>query len=161
MKGFAAAVVVVAVFAGFASAQPPATTGTPGPLQGYWKPVSVRFEDAEQMQDAVRPLITMVIDGEGCFLYFKVRDKGEERVALMTESTVRLAPGKDGPGSGDVELTFTKGPMKGHKRLGVYALANSQLRLCHGPADKPRPTAFEAPKGSGYFNEVWVLQPPK
>ena len=37
-----------------------------------------------------------------------------------------------------IEFTFAEGPFKGQRRHGIYELAGNQLKMCYGPADKPR-----------------------
>jgi hypothetical protein len=44
---------------------------------------------------------------------------------------------------------------KGSKRHGIFEFSGDQMKLCYGPAELPRPTNFEAPKGSAVFCEVW------
>ena len=59
------------------------------------------------------------------------------------------------------ELEVREGQRKGLKVHGIYEAAGSQLKICYGPVDKPRPTKFEAPAGSGFFNEVWSYLDPQ
>jgi uncharacterized protein (TIGR03067 family) len=57
-----------------------------------------------------------------------------------------------------IAFEFAEGPLKGQKRHGIYEIAGNQLKLCYGPSDKPKPTTFAAPAGSGLFLEVWARQ---
>ncbi|MGL6097432.1 MAG: hypothetical protein ACRC7O_16745, partial [Fimbriiglobus sp.] len=62
------------------------------------------------------------------------------------------------PAAGTFELNVKDGQRKGERRHGIYSVSGGSLRLCYGPADKPRPATYAAPKGSGMFNEVWVAE---
>lgn len=161
--GLAAAVVVGMV--GAAAGNPPlpasvvpAAAAVGGPLkavQGYWKPLSIRLE-GKPVADAERlGMLTMVYDGDESHLYFKSKKPGAEPIKLA-----RAAVTLD-PATRAVTFEYAMGPLKGHKRHGVYEVVGDELRLCYGPADKPRPTKFEAPADSGYYLEVWGKQPPK
>ena len=149
---------VAVLTAGAAVGQSPAG-GDQAAIQGNWKPVTARYEELEQMSAEVRGRVTLVFDANQCFLYLKARvgsgDQTQEKVVLLAISTVTL---DTTPGVKAIEFTFTDGAIKGQKRHGIYEVAGDQLKLCYGPADKPRPTTFASPRGSGLFNEVWNRQ---
>ena len=84
------------------------------------------------------------------------QDKPQEKAVLLAMSAVELTATPNGPKT--IEFTFLDGALKGKKRHGIYELSGDTLKLCYGPSDKPRPTAFASPAGSGYFNEVWTRE---
>lgn len=136
----------------------PAAAAVSGPLkavQGYWKPLSIRLE-GKPVADAERlGMLTMVYDGDESHLYFKSKKPGAEPIKLA-RAAVTLDPATKG-----VTFEYAMGPLKGQKRHGIYEVVGDELRLCYGPADKPRPAKFEAPADSGYYLEVWGKQPTK
>ena len=89
-----------------------------------------------------------------------LRGQGPQRPAegccglALAERRARSRP----PAPKSIAFEFADGPLKGQKRHGIYELAGNQLKLCYGPADKPKPTEFKAPANSGYFLETWARQ---
>jgi uncharacterized protein (TIGR03067 family) len=156
-------VVVLACVVGTARAQtpPPAATEPPAKapqgdlaaLQGYWKPLSIVHSGVsqEKMADELRKL-TGVFDQTEYHLYFKAPTKDPIRLARMTVTLDPTTTPKT------VVFEFAAGPLKGQKRHGIYELAGNELKLCYGEADKPKPTTFTAPTGSGHYLEVWARQ---
>lgn len=167
-KAIAAGVVVLsAAFAGAADPPlkapavqqaggnvPAAADPTPKPFVGVWVPVSCQFDGAEQWQGEegakVRESIVLSID------------KGEHKLYVITDAKAMLGKRVSTAGltadekAGTFELTMSEGVKKGERVHGIFAFDGDQMKLCYGPADKPRPTKFEAAKGSGTFNEVWT-----
>ena len=123
-------------------------------LQGNWKPLQCEYEGSPQMPADVMKQVTAVFDKNEYFLYFvdKGRD-GQPKVLRLAHASVGLDT-TTGPRS--ITFEFADGPLKGQKRHGIYEIAGNQLKLCYGPADKPRPTDFKAPPKSGYFLETWA-----
>jgi|SRR5579883_431834 len=131
--------------AAFASAADP--TG----VTGYWKPESVVFDGQEQFPDqAARKAVTLVVRGGEYRVYYCTDEKQDLGYRLVTAS-IRVNPAEK-----SVELTVREGERKGQKCHGTYEVKDGKLYLCYGPADKPRPTEFSAPAGSGLFCEVWA-----
>ncbi len=133
----------------------PATTGsTPKAFVGVWVPTSCQFDGAEQWQGAegakVREAIRLSIEGGQHKLYF-ITDAAKMLGQRLSTATLTVDEK-----AGTFELTMSDGHLKGEKRHGIFAFDGEQMKLCYGPADKPRPDKFEAAKGSGTFNEVWV-----
>lgn len=155
--------VCAAVLVGLAGVAEPAVRANPatvpegdlGVLQGYWKPLAVEFEGKSQMSADEMKKVTVVFDQTEYHLYYKDGAKDPLKLALMN---VTLDPATT-PKS--ITFEFAAGPLKGQKRHGIYELAGNQLKLCYGPAEKPKPTQFSAPDKSGYFLEVWAKQPGK
>jgi uncharacterized protein (TIGR03067 family) len=151
--------VVMAVLVGLAgvvAADPPPATpaGDLGLLQGYWKPLSIEFEGKPQVPSADElKKITAVFDQSEYHLYFKDPMKEPVKLAVMNVSLDPTTTPKT------IVFEFARGPLAGQKRHGIYEVAGSQLKLCYGPVEKPRPTSFAAPASSGYFLEVWGKQP--
>ncbi|MEO2091288.1 MAG: TIGR03067 domain-containing protein [Gemmataceae bacterium] len=133
---------------------PAAADPTPKAFVGVWVPVSCQFDGAEQWQGEegakVRDAIRLSIEGGQHKLYF-ITDA--QKMLGQRVSTAGLTADEKG---GTFELTMSEGLKKGEKVHGIFAFDGDQMKLCYGPADKPRPTKFEAPKGSGTFNEVWT-----
>jgi uncharacterized protein (TIGR03067 family) len=127
-------------------------------LQGQWKPLHCEYEGRSQMTPEVMKLVTAVFDQSDYVLYFTDRGKdGQPRRIVLATVQVRLDPTTQPKG---ITFEFKDGPLKGQKRHGIYQLAGNELRLCYGPADRPRPREFRAPAGSGYFLETWARQVP-
>lgn len=127
-------------------------------LQGQWKPLQCEYEGKPQMTPEVMKQITAVFDQNEYILYFTDRGKdGKPRQIMLAAVQVTLEPTTQPKG---IVFEFKDGPLKGQKRHGIYELAGNQLRLCYGPAEKPRPREFQAPAGSGYFLETWARQVP-
>jgi uncharacterized protein (TIGR03067 family) len=121
---------------------------------GYWKPQSVIYAGQEQMPDPKsRAAITLVVrDGE--YRMYVLSDAKRQLHLRLFTADLRLDPV-----SKSFELTVKDGDKKGQKRHGIYEVTNGQLKICYGPAEKPRPTKFEAPPGSEYFLETWTPDP--
>lgn len=137
-----------------ASALPPDLAG----LQGNWKPLSVQFEGKAQMTADEMKKITVVFDRTEFHLYYADKSTNPPRVLRLAQMNIALDPATT-PKS--ITFEFAEGPLKGQKRHGIYELAGNELKLCYGPADKPKPSTFAAPEKSGYFLEVWAKQPTK
>jgi uncharacterized protein (TIGR03067 family) len=146
-----------------ATADPPATApaGDLGKLQGYWKPLQCELEGKGQMPPDVMKQVTVVFDKSEYFLYFKdskLDKDGKPIVFRLAKAGIAL---DEGTSPRSITFEFLDGPLKGKKSHGIYELAGNQLKMCYGPADKPKPTKFESPAGSGYFLETWARQQPK
>lgn len=159
-KVWSAAVVAVLALNAAGAAEPASDSPPVGPvpeafkpLQGVWKPLSVQYDATEQIPEAkTRSMLTMVVAGNEFRTYYRSDPKGEYGFRLFT-TTVALDPG-----SKTFSLTVTDGQKKGESRHGIYEVTGDTLKLCYGPTDKPRPTAFAAPKGSGIFFETWQIE---
>jgi uncharacterized protein (TIGR03067 family) len=139
----------------------PASAPVPGDLaalQGNWKPLSVQFEGKAQMTADEMKKITVVFDKSEFHLYYADKSTNPPRVLRLAQMNIALDPTTT-PKS--ITFEFAEGPLKGQKRHGIYELAGNELKLCYGPIDKPKPSAFAAPEKSGYFLEVWAKQPVK
>jgi uncharacterized protein (TIGR03067 family) len=138
---------------------PPSTPpGDLGTAQGNWKPLQVEFENKPQMTAEEMKKITAVFDQTEYHLYFADKDVNPPKVLKLAVMNVTM-DGSTTPKT--IVFEYASGPLKGQKRHGIYELAGNQLKLCYGPADKPKPTMFAAPEKSGYFLEVWARQPTK
>jgi uncharacterized protein (TIGR03067 family) len=154
-----------AVLAGLVAVVGPAVGHDPAPsddlalLQGNWKPLSIKFEDKDQMATAADlQKVTAVFDKTEYHLYYADKAVNPPKVLKLAVANVVLDPNATPK---VIEFTFAAGPLQGQKCHGIYELAGNQLKLCYGPADKPRPAGFNAPVKSGYFLEVWAKQPTK
>ena len=156
-----------AVLVGFVGAiglaageNPPVTTAKmPADLtavQGNWKPLSVDFESKPQMPAEEMQKVTGVYDQSEYHLYYADKTQTPPKVLKLAVMNVTLDPSTNPK---TITFEFAKGPLQGQKRHGIYELAGNQLKMCYGPAEKPKPTSFQAPANSGYFLEVWAKQP--
>jgi uncharacterized protein (TIGR03067 family) len=140
-----------------ALADPPAPPATDlDKLQGYWKPLQCDSEGKAMMPVDLMKQVTVVFDKSEYHLYFKdsKTDKDGKPIVLR----LALANIALDPAAKTITFEFADGPLKGKKSHGIYDLAGDQLKMCYGPADKPRPAKFESPAGSGYFLETWARQ---
>ncbi len=48
-----------------------------------------------------------------------------------------------------LDSTMTTGDSKGQTLPAIFELKDDELRVCFGPPDKPRPSEFASPMGSG------------
>src|SRR5688500_16531085 len=140
-----------------ALADPPATTPASDldKLQGYWKPLQCEYEGKAQMPADIMKQVTVVFDKSEYHLYFK-----DEKAPAGQPGILRLAKANVTLDSATKTITFefADGPLKGKKSHGIYEVAGNQLKMCYGSVDKPKPTKFESPAGSGYFLETWARQ---
>ncbi|MBN9522157.1 TIGR03067 domain-containing protein [bacterium] len=158
MLRFGLAAVAAAVgLVGTLAAQPPAApAGDLGTLQGNWKPLSIQFEGKAQVPVVEMAKLTAVFDQNEYHLYHADKSKNPPNVLKLAVMTVSLDPTTTPKG---ITFEFASGSLKGQKRHGIYEVAGNELKLCYGPAERPRPMQFAAPAGSGYFHEVWAKQP--
>lgn len=127
-----------------------------GGLQGNWKPLQCEYQGVPQMPTDVMKQVTAVFDKSEYHLYFLDKGKdGEPKVLRLALANVSLDQATN-PKS--ITFEFADGPLRGQKRHGIYELAGNQLKMCYGPSEKPKPTEFKAPPGSGYFLETWARQ---
>ncbi len=146
---------------GLTAGQPPASSlpAYLASLQGYWKPLSVEYEGKPQMTADQMKQVTVVFDQNEYHLYFVDKDKTGAAKPLRLALMNVVVDGTTNPKS--ITFEFAEGALKGQKRHGVFEVAGNQLKMCYGPAEKPKPTSFSAPPNSGLFLEVWAKQPMK
>jgi uncharacterized protein (TIGR03067 family) len=133
---------------------PPEKSGKP--RNGYWRPESIQFDGKEQLPDSKsREALTLVIADSEYRMYYMTDPKEGKALRLF------IAQFKPDAAARTFELEVKDGQRKGMKVHGIFELNGSQLKLCYGPEDKPRPTRFDAPAGSGLFNEVWSYLDPQ
>ncbi|QDU21391.1 TIGR03067 domain-containing protein [Urbifossiella limnaea] len=152
-----AAVAAALGFLGTVTAQPPAApAGDLAVMQGNWKPLAIQHEGKSQAPVDEMAKLTAVFDGSEYHLYYADKSKNPPTVLKLAVMTVALDPSTRPKG---ITFEFAGGNLKGQKRHGIYEVAGNELKLCYGPVDRPRPTQFVAPAGSGHFLEVWAKQP--
>ena len=152
MRNLACVAVLSALITGTVlRAQAPAVPPELKRLDGFWKPQSVVADGQEQLKSAeAKASITLRIkDGE--YALFQIADAKEDKHYRLCTADLRLDPAAK-----TFELAVKQGFKKGQKMHGVYEHTSNEFKVCYGPAEKPRPTKFEAPKGSDYFCETWV-----
>ncbi|MBN9121779.1 MAG: TIGR03067 domain-containing protein [Planctomycetes bacterium] len=139
-------------------ADPPAATPTSDldKLQGYWKPLQCDYEGKPQMPTDIMKQVTVVFDKSEYHLYFK--DKEPDKYGKPVILRLALANVALDAATKTITFEFADGPLKGKKSHGIYEVAGNQLKMCYGPVEKPKPTRFESPAGSGYFLETWARQ---
>lgn len=152
MRNLACVAVLSAIITGTVlRAQAPTTPPELKRLEGFWKPKSVIADGEEQMKSpVVKASITLrVKDGE--YALFQLADAKEDKHYRLCTADMKIDPA-----ARTFELAVKQGFKKGQKLHGIYEHSSNELKLCYGPAERPRPTKFEAPKGSDYFCEEWV-----
>jgi uncharacterized protein (TIGR03067 family) len=127
-------------------------------LQGYWKPLQCDFEGKPQMPADLMKQVTAVFDKSEYFLYFKDSKLDKDGKPIILRLALANVGLDETTAPRTITFEFADGPLKGKKSHGIYEVAGNQLKVCYGPADKPKPTRFDSPAGSGYFNETWVRQ---
>jgi uncharacterized protein (TIGR03067 family) len=144
-------------------ADPPATTpaGDLGKLQGYWKPLHCELEGKGQMPPEVMTQVTVVFDKSEYFLYFKDSKLDKDGKPIILRLALANVALDESTNPRSITFEFADGPLKGKKSHGIYELAGNQLKMCYGSAEKPKPTKFESPTGSGLFLETWARRQPK
>jgi len=126
-------------------------------LQGNWKPLQCEYQGVAQMSTEEMKKVTSVYDKSEYFLYYVDKDKdGKPVVSLLAQTKITLDPTTNPKG---LAFEFADGPLKGTKAHGIYEIAGNQLKLCYGPAEKPKQTEFKSAPGSGYFLETWARKP--
>ena len=108
-------------------------------LEGSWT-ATKEERDGKAAEDLVGHRLSLTGDR------FEIKSKDGK---TLYAGAVKLDPSAK-PAAFDFE--HTEGELKGKVWKGIYALEGDTLTTCdNGPdPDKPRPTAFEAKKGSGY-----------
>ena len=151
---------------GLVQATEPVPPAPPAPLpdavkklSGFWKPESVKFDGKEQLPDAkTKEMMTLAVINSEYRMYFSPDtnvDKKDRKFTRLFTAGLTLDPNTK-----TFELFVKDGQQKGGKRHGIYEHVGDTLRLCYGPASKPRPTKFEATPGSEYFEETWKYECP-
>lgn len=131
-----------------AAIEPPPT---PKDWGGVWAPVSCVYDGTEQMGDAkVKEAIRLSIE-KGEYKLYYLTDPVEMIGKRLSAATLTVDEK-----AGTFALSITDGQKKGEKVHGIYELKGDTLKLCYAPADQPRPTKFDAPKGGTAFNEEWA-----
>lgn len=148
------AIALAVIFGGLAvaSAQGPDAR----PKDGYWKPESVQFDGKEQLPDAkAREPLVLILAGSEYRMYYTTDAKAGKAIKLF------VGDFKADPTTRQFELEVKDGQRKGMKVHGIYEVNGTQMKMCYGPSDQPRPTKFEAPAGSKLFSEVWSYMNPQ
>lgn len=143
------ACVMTVAMSGITMAAEPTLTN---PLAGFWKPQSVEFEGQQQIDAKSGGPLTLVVK-EGEYRVYYCTDPAKDVHFRLFTADVKFDVA-----TRSFELFVKDGQKKGERRHGIYEVSSGTLKLCYGPADKPRPTTFAAPKGSHYFSEVWVAE---
>ena len=141
-----------------ALADPPATTPATDldKLQGYWKPLQCDFEGKPAMPTDLMKQVTVVFDKTEYHLYFKDSKTDKDGKPIILRLALANVTFDETTSPKSITFEFADGPLKGKKSHGIYEIAGNQLKMCYGSVDKPKPTKFESPEKSGYFNETWV-----
>jgi uncharacterized protein (TIGR03067 family) len=124
-------------------------------MHGYWQPLQCDYEGKAQMPRDLMDRVTVVFDKSEYHLYFKDSKTDKDNKPIVLRLALANVALDETTTPKTIHLEFADGPLKGKKVHGIYELAGNQLKMCYGAADKPKPTKFESPAGSGYFNETW------
>lgn len=138
-----------------ATAEKPLQTAAPVPAAlipwgGVWSPQGCEFDGQQQLTGDSKNSIRLSVVGAEYRMYY-ITDLKEMMGRRL--STADLIVDDH---AGTFEMTIKDGYKKGERIHGIYAIKDETLKLCYGPAGKPRPIEFAAPKGSEVFNEVWA-----
>jgi uncharacterized protein (TIGR03067 family) len=135
-----------------ASLPSPKLASLPKEMIGVWVPVSCQANGMEQFGERERKEFRLSIEDSQHKLYLLTDAAKMEGVRIhAAKMTV-----DEKAGTFELEVTDSRLKHKGDRIHGIYELSGDSLKLCYGSADKPRPTKFEAPKGSDVFCEVWT-----
>jgi uncharacterized protein (TIGR03067 family) len=105
-------------------------------LQGTWVIVGKEFMGKKATKEEVKKLSgEMVI--KGALVTQWVDDAGDKYI--VNKSTWKLDP-KAKPKR--LDLTYTRGELKGEKVLAIYELDGDTLRVCYAMVNEKRPTEF-------------------
>ena len=139
MRRMTCAVCWLTIGTGLAAAFAARAEGPQKKLEGTWT-ATKEERDGKAAEDLVGHRLSLTGDR------FEIKSKGGK---TLYAGAVKLDPSAK-PAAFDFE--HTEGELKGKVWKGIYALEGDTLTTCdNGPdPDKPRPTAFEAKKGSGY-----------
>ena len=140
--------VLIAVFAFTVCGDEPNLNAELRALQGNWKPAALKYEEFNTMPEEMLRQVTGVYDKDEFHLYYVDRSRDGSPLKLMVAKAAFDSATKT------MSFECERGALRGHKLHGIYELTDTTLKLCYGPTDKPRPTAFNTPKGSGCFYEV-------
>jgi uncharacterized protein (TIGR03067 family) len=159
------AIAVMANYPMIAFAQAPVPPGagpqsadtTPKAFVGVWVPISCEVKGAEQFSEQDKRDFRLSIEkGEHKLYQMTNHEKGEGIRVFANKLTV-----DEKAGTFELEMLSNKLQAQQLKLHGIFEFQGTKMKLCYGPADKPRPTKFAAPKETSYFNEVWEQQSKK
>ena len=125
-------------------------------LQGTWMPLQCEVEGKAQMPDKLKEQVRVVFDKNEYHLYFKDSKLGKDGKPVVLRLALANVTLDSTTSPKTIQFEFADGQLKGKKSHGIYEVAGNQLRMCYGSVEKPKPTKFESPAGSGYFVETWV-----
>jgi uncharacterized protein (TIGR03067 family) len=119
------------------------------PWNGVWSPVSCEYDGQQQLNGDSKSGIRLSIVGAEYRMYL-ITDEKQMMGRRLATSQLQVNEKE-----GTFAMTIQDGYRKGEQIHGIYKIENDTLRMCYGPAAKPRPQQFNAPKGSEVFNETW------
>jgi uncharacterized protein (TIGR03067 family) len=151
MKTFALlAVMIVPAFVVAAEEAKPAVPPALLPWNGMWAPAACEYNGQQQLNGDSKNTIRVSINGAEHRMYF-ITDAKEMMGRRLATSKLDVDDK-----AGTFTMTIQDGYRKGEVVHGIYAIEKDTLKMCYGPADKPRPKQFAAPEGSKVFNETWT-----
>lgn len=110
-------------------------------LQGAWSIASLEMDGQSMPPD-------MVANG-------RIEVKGDRFRSLNMGATYEGTISLDGTASPKTfDLTFTKGPEKGNRNLGIFEIESGQWKLCLATRGDARPERFATRVGSGHALQV-------
>lgn len=118
-------------------------TGDLKKMEGTWRATSY-FADGKKVPARDVAIMKLIIKGSGENELQVGKQKHFGTYALDESATPKT-----------IDIAITKGESKGKKKLGIYELKNNTLRICVGPLDGPRPTAFISEPKTGVWLEEW------
>ena len=121
-------------------------------LAGVWKPQTIVYEGASQLDGNAKQNLTLVIEQAEYRMYWLSDPSTKKQFHLFT-AKMQLDTNKK-----TIKLTVQDGKGKGKQMHGIYNLNGDTLTICYGEANQPLPTKFAAAKGSGHFLETWARE---
>jgi len=119
------------------------------PWNGVWAPQACEYDGQQQLNGDSKNGIRVSIIGAEHRMYL-ITDEKQMMGRRLATSQLQV-----NDKAGTFVMTIQDGYRKGESVHGIYKFENDSLKMCYGPAAKPRPTEFAAPKGSEVFNETW------
>jgi uncharacterized protein (TIGR03067 family) len=112
-------------------------------MQGDWARLSLAVNGEKfSVDDAQGVFRTVKADEYTMFRYDKQVAKGTFKIdATKMPRTIDFVPGS--------------GPSPGKPLLGIYEWEGENLKICHAPPGKDRPTDFSAKEGSEHTLTIW------
>jgi uncharacterized protein (TIGR03067 family) len=112
-------------------------------LEGEWTMLSGEIDGVAMPEEMRKTAKRVAKDGETAVTV-------NDRIFMKAKFTIDPAKKPK-----TIDYTFTDGPTKGKKQLGIYELDGDTVKFCFSAPDKDRPTEFTTKEGSSRTLSVW------